>query len=87
MSHLTAAGCIQGSHEGRKPESQEARKPGSKEARKQGSKEGRKQGRTEAETLTARVTYMRNLLGWLETRLARNTISYTKLASLTLNNN
>ena len=32
------------------------------------------------------VTYMRNLLGWLETGLAQNTLIYIKLCSITLNN-
>ena len=29
----------------------------------------------------------RNVLGWLETRLAQNTLNYIKLAQITLNNN
>ena len=29
---------------------------------------------------------MRNLLGWLETRLAQNTLDYLKIAQITLNN-
>ena len=40
-----------------------------------------------AERCKARkVYYMRNLLGWLETRLAQNTSNYLGIAKLTLNN-
>ena len=36
------------------------------------------------ETLNSNA-YMRNVLGWLETRLARNTLIYLNIAEMTLN--
>ena len=33
------------------------------------------------------ITDMRNLLGWLETRLAQNTLSYINIAQTTSSNN
>ena len=37
------------------------------------------------ESVTCMI-YMRNLLGWLETRLAQNTLNYLTLAQNTLSN-
>ena len=37
-------------------------------------------------SLCASTLYMRNLPGWLETRLAQNTLNYLNIASITLTN-